>query len=193
MFERAKAETSQAKKQQLVRMEVLERLQAGKLYLTHLLMEAEPWKMFALYAIDGRRLEGSRTEPGDRPIPLPDVRLLAMTTDAHKHSRIRYKQRAMRRIAGTLDKIEEVVEYVDCGHDATLQHQVARDILRLNGWPIVNNASMGNRKGWVIEVPWLLAEVERPDCLEEVRDIYAHLRGRIEKQPTNPPKKAVAA
>lgn len=190
MFDSAKKKTVQREVMIAVRAEVLELHSQGKLFLTPILMEAEPWRSFAWYAIDGKTREDTRVVDavplfagGQGPGP---VRLVVIDTTVDRKQfrfgRIRYKRIVQERVPGT-DHIVEAPKWFDGGTDETLPHDVARQVLQREGWPVTNVASLGARTGNVVEIEWLKAEAARNDARSDTRELLAKLEARLTSAP----------
>lgn len=169
MFEGAKLQATNSKRTEAVKAESAELLDKGELFITRIFGEDEPYRSACFHALDGIEMENTVPRPIGTPMSLPPVRLVVIPGTI---GTIKYKRWARKRIPGTI-KVTEGWETVDAGVDATLSHKDARYVIRMSGWPTVQNASNGNRMGHVVEYDWLAWEAKRPDASPEVLELWA--------------------
>ena len=192
MFDKAKQSPTTEKRAAAVRLEVQDMAKKRELFLTHILMEEEPYRSMAFHAMDGKVLEGTFVQPHGEPMDLPNVRLVCIDSNPGKQQRIRHKQWSEERIPGTIDRMREGWKIVDDGIDATLSNKLARYVLRQQGWPVCDQNSNGGRNGSVVEWEWLKWEAQRAGCPESVREVYERLASRIEPKDKKDTKNAPA-
>lgn len=167
----------QKKRLEAVRNFVKTKALSGPIYLTEALMEAEPDRTMIFMAIDGHVLNGGSpmVDPGEA-IEQPAVRIMSIDETRS----IRIKERSKQRIPGT-NRHETVTQHKSLGTDATVRHTDARELLYKYGHPVLDWRSKGGKKGHIVEVAWLEAEVKKPDCLPEFVELWETLQPRILK------------
>ncbi len=172
------------KRRAALREVVTDMAQKGQFLLTEFLCEEkEPVRTDVQMVIDGHAMNGnSPTVDESLKIPLPPVRLMTIReTDT-----IKVKQVVTRRVMGT-NILKQNREPVDQGNDVVLEHAIARDVLSARGFPVKDIRSNGAKKGTVVEVAWLLREVQKTDCYPEIKELFEKLQPRIEKSNTKKP------
>jgi hypothetical protein len=157
-------------------------IDAGKLFLTPILLLDEPFRTNCLEVLDGTETDGDM-----RPIPeardrviLPPVRLVSVVKskgpegDAfhfNKNGHIRRKRQVTKRVLGT-DRMETKWEWQDLGCDVTVDARVARVLLARDGHPMTDSDRRG---GSVVEVEWLRYEASRPDAQSYIKALIAEI------------------
>lgn len=197
MFEKARQQNTQQKTLLAVKTEVRQMVKNGGFLYTPILLMDDPWRTFALYAIDDISIDGDKLTPKGNPLVLPDVRLInidpinylakgaprELRKQAMWPGQIRYKQREPREIPGTMGtQNEEVDVWIDAGQDATLPHRIARQLLHLHGFPIVGRLTKGAQKGRIVEYEWIRRESKLENCHPEVREVWKQIQERLEPQ-----------
>jgi len=189
MFDKAKSEDVAHKRVAAVQAEVDAAIEKGEFFITRVMSEPEPFRSYAFHVVEGIELENSVPRRNGHPRDVADVRIVAipgtMATVVHK-------QWARSRVVGT-DKFTEGWKRVDSGKDVTLRHRDARNVLHQSGWPLVQNASNGNRMGTVIEYEWLKWEAARPDASDDVRDMWKSVQAAYGTQQKKTEKAAHSA
>lgn len=197
MFEKAKQESLHEKQQLYVRAEIEKLVAAGNFLYTPVLSEDDRWRTLALYALDDVTNDQGRLVYGSNFVRLPDVRLVVVNPVADRSAlrtgTIRYKATVTRVIPGTLDMPERVSVWKDAGTDATLPHEIARQILVREGFPIVDRRSKGGRRGNVVEFKWLEREAQSTDAVDDIKSVWEQVQAHLtepKKAPSKNPREA---
>ncbi len=196
--EAIKGQPTPDRAREAIRVELIQRIQGARFFLTPILMEAEPYRTHALEAIDGVKVVAGVPKYGAVPSlhdMLSSTRLIALEHDKEKgvrytgHGKIMIRRKRQEIIPGT-STTREMVTDEDLGTDVSLPHLQARDVLVKQGWPIRDEKSQGRARGTVVEWDWLVAEAARPETSQAVRDIYAAIKAAMQQKE---PQAALAA
>jgi len=173
--------TTEEKRRDAIAVMVDTALQRGDFTYTEALLLPEPFRSHVFEHLDGVRLQGGVPQYGAAQVyEMPPVRLLAVNP---RHD-IQYSEWHQTRIPGTQQQAPREKRIVKLGSDATVRdmpgERLPRRILRQHGWPNRNVASNGNNIGTVVEWRWLELAVNSPDATDEIRELHAALKARID-------------
>jgi hypothetical protein len=191
MFDEAKKATNARGRREELESEVLDLVEKGRLFITDVLLEDEPWRTRVFEVWDGIVVEDGVPRSGGPGFAKADVRLVHVNDGGV----ISCQEVAQERVPGTrqLRKVDVEAKY---GNDATLRHKNARQILWTQGWPFRNAFTNGRTEGTVVEWLWIESKAKEPDCDSATRELFAQIKARLERTaptaPTSPKSKATA-